>query len=172
MNNGGGYETFRILAAPPLGKEISFDSLAEVELVPVTASDSLGEQLVELYDCNPSPFVSGPTDLERLTELLNRDMRYYLVMNSVGQVVGARAFDPVSQMLLHTVTDYHHRGNGYQFGAGKKLMRHLAEEGFHEFRAAVYRSNTRIQRNMAAAGWEMESHPDNPGIVRGKIRVD
>lgn len=75
-------------------------------------------------------------------------------------------------MLQNTITDYRHRGKGYQLAAGVKLRMLLANDGHTEFRAAVLRTNTRIQRTMKASGWEMEPDPDNPDLIRGTLRLD
>ena len=161
----------RIAVAPSLDKAIPSERV-EVEVIPVTAADSLGERLVEIYANNPSPYVTGPTSLERLTRRLDRGIRHFLLVNSQGQTVGVRAFDPETKMFINSVTDFAFRGQGYQMSAGVELRKLLIAEGYREFRAAVMRDNTRMQRNMAAAGWEMAPDPDNPEVILGILRVD
>ena len=164
-------EISRIAAAPPPGKAIPTDRV-EVEVIPVTAADSLGKRLVEIYSNNPSPYVSGPTSLERLARHLGRGIRYFLLVNGKGETVGSRAFDPESKMFISSVTDFACRGKGYQISAGVKLRKLLVAEGYRSFRAAVMRSNTRMLRNMVAAGWDMVPDQDNPDVIQGTLRVD
>ena len=166
-------EISHMAAAPPLSKAISADSRVEVEVVPVSAADSLGEQLVEIYAHNPSPFSSGgPSSLEQLARRMDKGIRHFLVVNGQGETVGARAFDPKKKLFINTVTDFACRGKGYQLSAGVKLRKLLIEEGYREFRCNVMRSNTRILRALVAAGWKLEPHPDNPDLIRGTLRVD
>jgi len=165
-------EITRIAFAPSLSDRVPADALADVEVIPVVMDKSLQERLVAMYVDNPSPFVFGPKSTERLQEKIDRGIRFFLVRNSKGEYVGARAFVPSKKMLQNTVTDYRHRGKGYQLAAGRKLMKLLANEGYNEFHALVLRTNTRIQRTMQTAGWEMEPDPDNPNMIRAILRMD
>lgn len=159
-------------SAPSVSNKVSSDVLADVDVIAVASDESLQEGLVAMYVDNPSPYVRGPKSIQQLQEKLNRGIRYYLVVNDKGEYVGARAFDPSKKTLRNTVTDYHHRGKGYQVAAGHKLRRLLADEGHTEFRATVLRTNTRIQRTMQASGWEMEPDPNNPDLILGTLRLD
>lgn len=165
-------EVTRIALAPSLSDRVPSGALADVEVIPVVTDESLQERLVAMYVDNPSPFVFGPKSTERLQEKIDRGIRFFLVRNSEGEYVGARAFVPSKKMLQNTITDYRHRGKGYQLAAGRKLMRLLANEGYNEFHALVLRTNTRIQRTMQTAGWEMEPDPNNPNMIRGILRLD
>jgi len=151
---------------------VASDALADVELIPVESDESLQGILIAMYSDNPSPFVEGPKSAELLQENLGRGLRFFLIVNGEKEYVGARAFNPSMKTLQNTVTDYRHRGKGYQLAAGSKLMKFLAKEGHTEFHALVLRTNTRIQRTMHAAGWEMEPDPDNPNMIRGTLRLD
>ena len=165
-------EATRIALAPSLSARVPSDALADVEVIPVVTDKSLQERLVAMYVDNPSPFVFGPKSIERLQEKKDRGIRFFLVRNSRGEYVGARAFVPSKKTLQNTVTDYRHRGKGCQVAAGRKLMKLLANEGYNEFHALILRTNTRIQRTMHAAGWDMEPDPDNPDLIRGTLRLD
>lgn len=164
-------EITRIALAPSLSDRVPSDALADVEVVPVVMDKSLQERLVAMYVDNPSSFVFGPKSTERLQEKIDRGIRFFLVRNSRREYVGARAFDPSKKTLQYTVTEYRSRGKGYQLSAGDKLRKLLAKEGHMEFRATVLRTNTRIQRTMHAAGWDMEPDPDNPDLIRGTLRL-
>ena len=165
-------EVVRMVAAPSLSDKVPSDVYADVELIPIVSDQSLRERLVAMYLDNPSPFVFGPKSTDKLQENLDRGIRYFLVVNRKGEYVGARSFDPSKKMLQYTVTDYRHRGKGYQLAAGDKLVKLLAKEGYTKFHALVLRTNTRIQRTMQAAGWEMEPDPDKPHMIRGTRGVD
>ena len=165
-------EIFRIAAEPPISKAIKTNENVEVELVFVDATDSLKADLVDMYRRNPSPFVVGPKTLKELKHDLDKGFKFYLVRNSDGETVGARAFDPNLSMLIGTVTDFTARGKGYQLHAGKMLRKRLAREGVKEFRAVVIRTNTRIQRAMIAEGWTLEPHPSKPEMLRGTLIAD
>ena len=165
-------EIIRIVFAPSLSDSVPSDASADVELIPVVSDESLQERLVAMYLDNPSPFVFGPKTTEQLQENLDLGIRFFLVVNSKEEFVGARAFNPSMKTLQNTITDYHHRGKGYQLAAGDKLKKLLAKEGYTELHALVLRTNTRIQRTMQAAGWEMEPDPDNPKMIRGTLRMD
>ena len=164
-------ELFRIAAAPALGKPLLADNTVEVEVVPVTDADSLGEKLVEIYARNPSPFVTGPTSLKKLTRRMARGVRHFLVLNGQGEAVGVTAFDTKNKMFCNSVTDFAFRGKGYQFTADIKLQKLLIDEGYREFCGFVMRKNTRMRRALASAGWKMEPDPDNPELFRGRLRV-
>jgi hypothetical protein len=165
-------ELTRMASAPSLSNRVPSDNLANVEMLPVVSDEALRARLVAMYTDNPSPYVRGPLSIEQLQEKLDRGIRYYLVTNRKGEYVGARAFDPSKKMLRNTVSDFRHRGKGYQLAAGKKLRELLANEGYTEFRAAVLRTNTRIQRQMEAAGWKMAPDPNDPNLVLGTLRLD
>jgi len=158
--------------APSLGDKVPSETLVGVEVIPVVSDESLQKILVAMYADNPSPFVLGPKSTKRLRQKLDGGIQYVLVRNNKGEFVGARAFDSSKKMLQNTVTDYRHRGKGYQLAAGLKLMKLLASEGHTEFHALVLRTNTRIQRTMQAAGWELEPDPDNPNMIRGTRRMN
>ncbi len=164
-------ELYRIVAAPPESSIVPTGSLPDVNLIPVTQTDMLGRKLVEMYARNPSPFVSGPAGIDALEFSMTQGVRYFLVANDRGEMVGARAFDPDKKLLLSIVTDYRFRGRGYQLSAGKKLIRHLAEEGHKELRTAVFRGNSRMLRTMAAEGWHLEADPYNPDLIQGTITL-
>ncbi len=165
-------ELLRIAAAPSVNKAIAADSEpAKVRLIPVTAPDGLGEQLVGIYRRNPSPFVAGPVTLEELRLSLDSGIRYFLFANAQGMFVGVRAFDPQGNRLLSAVTDFPFRGKGYHLSASTKLREQLAQEGYREFRSAVLRSNTRMQRAMLAAGWHLAPDPNDPSLLRGTLTV-
>ena len=165
-------ELIQMASAPSLSDRVPSDALADVEVIPVVSDQSLRERLVAIYMDNPSPFSRGPMSMEELQEKLDRGIRFFLVENSKGEYVGVRAFDPSKKTLRNIVTDYHHRGKGYQLAAGHKLRKLLASEGYTEFHATMLRTNTRIQREMQAAGWKMEPDPDNPDLILGTLRLD
>ncbi|RLA39587.1 MAG: hypothetical protein DRR42_27010 [Gammaproteobacteria bacterium] len=162
-------ELFRIAAEPPISKAINTNEKVQVKLIFVDATESLKSDLVDMYRRNPSPFVVGPKTRKELQRDLDKGFKYYLVRNSSGKTVGARAFDPKLSMLIGTVTDFDARGRGYQLHAGKMLRERLANEGVKEFRAVVIRTNTRIQRAMIAEGWKLEPHPSKPEMLRGTL---
>ena len=162
-------ELYRIVTAPPESSTVPASRLPDVSIIPVTQTDALGVKLVEMYARNPSPFVSGPASIEKLELSLSQGMRYFLFTNERGELIGARAFDPGKKLLQSIVTDYPFRGQGYQLSAGKKLIRHLVDEGHKELRAVVFRSNTRMLRTMAAEGWQLKADPDNPDLIQGTI---
>jgi hypothetical protein len=164
-------ELFRIAAAPALGKPVPTDNTVEVEVISVTSADSLGEKLVDIYARNPSPFVTGPTSLEKLTRRIDRGVRHFLVLNGQGEAVAVTAFDTKNKMFCNSVTDFAYRGKGYQFTADIKLQKLLIDEGYREFCGFVMRRNTRMRRALEAAGWKMEPDPDNPDLFRGRLRV-
>jgi len=143
-----------------------------VDVIPVTTTDALGDQLVRIYADNPSPFVSGPTNLRMLAHAIDKGIRYYLVVNGDGETVGARAFESDTQRLVGSVTDFPHRGKGYQISAAAIVRRRLAEEGFNVFHCEVLRNNERQLRKMAAQGWEMTPHATKPDILCGVLRVN
>lgn len=145
--------------------------MPDVGLIPVSSDTRHQEILVTLYADNPSPYVYGPKSIEQLRANLARGIQYYLVTNSDGDIVGCRGFDSSKMSLQNTVTAYQFRGNGYQLAAGLQLIKILAEAGHTEFRSAVLRSNTRIQRTMRAAGWTLEPDPADPDLLRGVYRV-
>jgi hypothetical protein len=165
-------ELFRISAAPPTTKAIPTDRPVYVDVIPVTTADSLGEQLVKIYTDNPSPYVSGPTSLKKLTHELAEGTRYFLVRNAEGQAVGARAFETGTKRIVGSVTDFPFRGRGYQFSASRIMREQLAAEGFREFKGEVMRENTRQIRKLLAEGWEIETHPGKPHLVRCTMRLD
>ena len=165
-------ELAQIAIAPSLGDRVPSDALADVELIPVESDESLQGILIAMYSDNPSPFVIAPKSAENLQEYLGSGIQFFLIVNGEKEYVGARAFNPSTKMLLGSVTDYRHRGKGYQLAAGIKLRNFLAKEGHTEFHALVLCTNTRMQRNMHAAGWEMEPDPDNPDMIRGTLRLD
>ena len=164
-------ELARIARAPSVTRSIAVRR-RQVSVVPVEETDELGEALVDIYRRNPSPFVSGPRTLEELNDRMRRGIRHYLVANEEGVFVGARCFDPKKQMLFNSVTDFPYRGRGYQMSASIAHRAKLIEEGFREFRGAVLKSNTRMQRALEAAGWELTEDPNNPNLLRTKFRVE
>ena len=165
-------ELMRIVCAPSLSVSVPSGVLTDVEVIPVLADESLQERLVAMYVDNPSPYANGPKSTEQLQEELACGIRFFMFENRKGEFVGARAFDPTTKTVQYAVTDFRHRGKGYQLAAGHKLKKLLAYEGHTELRATVLRRNTRIQRVMQAAGWEMEPDPDNPDLIRGTLRLD
>ena len=165
-------ELSRILTAPSASRPVTgHGPPPQVEVVPVTGRDAVGQQLVDIYVRNPSPFVSGPSTLDELAEALAVGVRYFLVCNAVGVAVGVRGFDPRSRRLLSAVTDFPYRGQGYHLVGAAKVREMLAREGHREFRTAVLRSNTRMQRSMTAAGWQLSPDPANPKLLRGTLFV-
>ena len=165
-------ELSRMLVAPALSKSIDIDNLPVVKLVPVTTDSTDKARLISVYAANPSPFVNGPKTMERLEQKLNDGLKYFLILNEADEVVGARAFNPATKLLMSTVTDFRFRGKGYQAAAGFEVVSVLADEGFREFRSAILKSNTRTQRSLEARGWTMEPDPENPDLLRGVYRVD
>lgn len=164
-------ELRRIFSAPDMKATVPMDDKVDVDLVPVQSNKALQERLVLMYADNPSPYVFGPKSKEDLEKNLDRGVRYFLVTNSDGEYVGARAFDPNTKLLQSTVTDFRHRGHGYQVSAGFELMMMLADEGNTEVRANVMISNTRIQRAMIARGWKMSPDAENPELIRGVLNL-
>ena len=164
-------ELRRISSAPDMKTTVSMDDKVSVDLVPIQSNKTLQERLVSMYADNPSPFVFGPMTNAALEEDLERGIRYFLVTNDDGEYVGARAFDPNTKLLQSTVTDFRHRGHGYQVSAGHDLMMMLAEEGYAEVRANVMSSNTRMQRVMIARGWKMSPDAENPELIRGVLSL-
>jgi len=165
-------ELKRMAAEPSLSNKVPSDALPDVEVIPVSSDESLQNRLVAMYQDNPSPYVRGPKSIEQLQEKLDRGIKYFLVLNDKGEYVGARAFDPGKNMLRNSVSDYYHRGKGYHLAGGRELRKILAREGYTEFRAIVLRTNTRVQRTMQAAGWEMEPDPDNPDLIHATLRLE
>jgi len=165
-------EMIRIAFAPPMSKRISADSLPDVTVIPVDASDGLGEHLVDIYKRNPSPYVHGPTSTEQLDQRIRTGLRHFLVVNENGDFVGARAFDPATKLLLNTVTVFRFRGGGYQISASQKMRELLANEGYQEFRCAIFAKNTRVHRALITAGWGVVPDPENPDLLRGTLHVD
>ena len=163
-------EIARILSAPSVDTDVASDAPPDVELIPVTPDSPDHATVIAMYVDNPSPYVNGPTSEEQLQDDLARGDRFYLLRNEKGEYVGVRGFDPSKSRLQNTVTDYRHRGGGYQLVAGKKLMAMLAAEGFTEFHSTVMKKNTRIQRMMRAVGWEMTPDPDNPDLIRAVLK--
>ena len=53
---------------------------------------------------------------------------------------------------------------------GRKLREQLTAEGITEFRSIVLKSNTRVQRAMQAAGWDMEPDPNDSNILNAVLR--
>ena len=162
----------RIAFQPPRAKRVPTDKLPDVELIPVLSDKSHQDSVVALYRRNPSPYLHGPKSIEQLQEALDRGIRYFLVRNNDGEYVGARAFDPTKNMMLSAVSDYRHRGRGYNLASGLEIRRLLASEGCTELRSNVMRSNIRVQRALRAAGWTLKPHPENPDLVRATIRLD
>jgi hypothetical protein len=165
-------ELKQMASEPSLDNKVPSDAPPDVELIPVSSDASLQEELVAVYGNNPSPYVQGPKSIGQLQEKLDRGIRYFLVRNSEGETVGARAFDPSKKMLRNSVSDYRHRGKGYHLAGGRELRKLLASEGHTEFRAIVLRSNTRVQRTMQAAGWVMKPDPDNADLILATLRMD
>lgn len=161
----------RIARAPSVKREIDAMDPPDVRLVRVTDTPGLREKVAEIYRRNPSPFVNGPKSVDQLDGQMGSGVRYYLVESGAGEVVGVRAFDTRSCTLQNTITDFNHRGRGYQLRAGKLLREQLASEGFNEFHSNVLRANTRIRRAMEAGGWEMTEDPDNPDLIRCVLRM-
>ena len=165
-------ELSRILRAPGVSRPVtSHGPPPQVEVVPVTGLDAVGQELVGIYARNPSPFVSGPATLDELAVALAAGVRYFLVLNAAGAAVGVRGFDPKSKRLLSAVTDFPYRGQGYHLVAAAKVRATLAREGHREFRSAVLRSNTRMRRAMTAAGWHLSPDPVNRNLLRGTLLV-
>jgi hypothetical protein len=125
-----------------------------------------------MYMDNPSPYVHGPKTAEQLQEKLVQGIQFFLIVNCGGEFVGARAFEPGRKTLQNSVTDFRHRGNGYQLASGPRLRKIPAKAGHTEFLVAVLRTNTRVQRSLRAAGWKMKPHPDDPDLIRGTLRLD
>lgn len=164
-------ELRRIFFAPGMSTNVPMDDRVHVDLVPVQSDKALQERLVSMYVDNPSPYVFGPSTNEILQEHLERGIRYFLVTNSDGEYVGARAFNPNTKLFLSTLTDFRHRGYGYQVSASFELMMMLADEGIIEVRSNVLSSNTRMQRAMIARGWKMSPDADNPELIRGVMNL-
>jgi len=162
----------RIATAPSLNVVVPSDALADVEVIPVASDEKLQEKLVTMYMNNPSPYVHGPKTREQLQVKLANGIQFFLVVNRNGEYVGARSFDPSRKSLQNAVIDYEHRGFGYLLASGPKIRNLLAKDGHTEFRVTVLRTNTRVQRTMQAAGWEMEPHPDDPDLICGTLRLD
>lgn len=165
-------ELRRIAAQPPVSKKIERKENVEVSLISVEATDALGEELVDIYVRNPSPYVVGPKTTSDLQRDLDKGFRFFLVKNAAEETVGVRGFDPNLKQAIATVTDFHQRGKGYQVYAGILMRRLLSKEGVDEFRGVVVRSNTRIQRAMLAEGWTLEPHPTKPEMLLAKIKGD
>lgn len=163
-------EISRIVMAPPAGNEITAVAEVAVDLIPIGDDEFLRANVVRIYSENPSPFVHGSKTLEALRTSMEKGLRFFLIANREGELVGVRAFNPAKNRLQSTVTEYRHRGKGYQLAAGKKLMDLLYSEGHTEFHSIVLRSNTRIQRTMAVAGWKMEPDPKNPELLKCVIK--
>lgn len=164
-------ELTRIAAAPRIDKAIPTDCPVEVDVISVNTTDSLGEQLVNIYAENPSPFVTGPKSLEQLKRRIDDGFRHFLVINAEGETIGVTAFNTNNNMLCNSVTQFAFRGKGYQLNADIKLRKLLAEEGVREFCNAVFSKNTRMRRALEAAGWDMQPDPDNPDLFLGRLRV-
>ena len=164
-------ELRQISSAPDMKSTVSMDDMPSVDLVPVLSNKALQERLVSMYVDNPSPYVFGPRTIEALEEHLDRGVRYFLVTKDDGEYVGARAFDPNTKLSQSTVTDFRHRGHGYQVSAAHVLMIMLAGEGYTEIRANVMSSNTRMLRAMIARGYEMSPDAENPKLIRGVLSL-
>lgn len=164
-------ELLRIATSPSLSAVVPADALVDVEVIPVESDEKLQDKLVAMYMDNPSPYVHGPKTIEQLQEKLAHGIQFFLIVNSKGECVGARAFDANRKTLQNAVTDFHHRGNGYQLASGPKIRELLAKEGHTEFHVTVLRTNTRVLRTMQAAGWEIEPHSDDPDLIRGTLRL-
>lgn len=165
-------EIIRIANSPSLSDLVPSDELVDVEVIPVGSDEKLQEKLIAMYKDNPSPYVHGPKVVEQLQEKLVQGIQYFLIANCDGEFVGARAFDPSRKTLQNSVTDFRHRGNGYQLASGPKIRKILAKAGHTEFFVTVLRTNIRVQRTLRAAGWKMEPHPDDSDLVRGTLRLD
>lgn len=165
-------ELYRISTVSKVERSVPVNRPVQVDVIPVTRTDALGDQLVKIYADNPSPFVSGPTNLRMLARGFEKGVRYYLVVNGDGETVGARAFESDTKRLVGSVTDFPHRGKGYQINAAAIVRKRLAEEGFNVFHCEVMRDNERQLRKMASQGWEMKPHATKSDILCGVLRVN
>ena len=165
-------ELKRIAAEPSITSTIPMNKMVNITIVPVTNDSSLQNQIVAMYAQNPSPYVHGPNTMEKLHDYISRGIRYFLFANDDGDYVCARAYDPNTNLLQNAITDFNHRGKGYQVAAGHAVMTLLADEGLDEVGTTVMKSNTRMQRIMIARGWKMTPDAQNSDLIRGILRLD
>ena len=166
-------ELRRIASEPTIDRSVPMNDVVDVEIVPVPHDDvALREELVRMYADNPSPYLHGPKTMETFLNCSNRGVRYFLFANADGEYVCARSYDPSTGLLQNAVTDFNHRGKGYQVGAGFAVMKLLHDEGKHEVRTTLLKSNTRMQRLMIARGWKIEEDKNNPDLLRGTLDLD
>ena len=166
-------ELRRISTEPDLNRSVPMNDVVHVDIVPVPPGDrALREELVRMYADNPSPYLHGPKSMEKFLECTGRGVRYFLFANSDGEYVCARSYDPNTGLLQNAVTDFNHRGKGYQVGAGFAVMKLLYDEGLHEVKTTLLKSNSRMQRLMIARGWTIEDDDKNPDLLRGTLNLD
>ncbi len=166
-------ELRRIAREPAIDRAVPMNDVVDVDIVPVPHDDpALRLELVRMYADNPSPYVHGPKTMEKFLECSGRGTRYFLFANSDGEYVCARSYDPVTGLLQNAITDFNHRGKGYQMGAGFAVMRLLYDEGLREVRTTLLKSNSRMQRLMIARGWKIEDDRNNPDLLRGTLDLD
>jgi hypothetical protein len=163
-------ELRRIAAEPDLDRSVPMNDVVDVNIIPVPADDAaLREALVRMYADNPSPYLHGPKTMEKFRECSSRGVRYFLFANNDGEYVCARSYDPRTGLLQNAVTDFNHRGKGYQVGAGFAVMKLLYDEGNREVKTTLMRSNSRMQRLMISRGWTIEDDKNNPDLLRGTL---
>ena len=166
-------ELRRISTEPDLNQSVPMNDVVDVKIVPVPAGDeSLRQELVRMYADNPSPYLNGPKTMEKFLQCSSRGVRYFLFANSDGEYVCARSYDSATGLLQNAVTDFNHRGKGYQVAAGFSVMKLLYDEGLREVKTTVLKSNSRMQRLMMARGWEIEDDEKNPDLLRGTLSLD
>ena len=107
-------------------------------------------------------------------EILKRELRIRIECQS-GLRARAEPFlirQALSNLLQNAITNFNHRGKGYQVAAGYNLMMMLAAEGLDEIGTTVMRSNSRMQRLMISRGWLMKPDDQDPDLIRGVLRLD
>jgi hypothetical protein len=165
-------ELRRIAAEPSLDRAVPMNDVVDVDIVPVTSDPALREELVRMYADNPSPYLHGPKTMETFRECTERGTRYFLFSNADGEYVCARSYDPTTGLLQGAVTDFKHRGKGYQVSAGFAIMKLLHDEGMSEVKTTLLKSNSRMQRLMISRGWVIEQDSGNTDLLRGTLDLD
>lgn len=158
-------EWFLVRTSPAANYRIDMSHLPEVSLTAVE-TDGQKDALIELFERNPSPFLAAPDTREALEKRIEKGIEYYLVHNSEGELVGARAFRVADNFMLHAVTDYQHRRKGYRLAASNALMDLLRQRGIRHLHANAIKANTRMLRGAESAGWKIKPHPDDPNLVK------
>ncbi len=142
--------------------DVDLENLPPVTIILVRDSDEHKTKLLKLFRNNPSPLVLTPWNMKYLEIELRKGVEYYLITNSMDELVGVLGYKPEEKMPGRLIIEYDHRGRGFGISAMKELEKIKHGEGIQEFWGQIYKDNVRMLNLMLSLGYDFVEDRETP----------